>query len=254
RIRRRAALAIGHGGLSDGVQPLIAALGDSDPEVKQMAAFALGLIGDRAAIPLLVAALQDPAPLVHGGAAEALGLIGDSPAADALGEFVGQITPSGALAQPPPDADEARRDTPSAAWRLGVFALVRLKAYQQLAAATLDGSGEPRVRWWPLAFALQRLEDQRAPPALLTLPRAGNPYAGAFAVKGLGTVKDKAALPALADLLSSGDRNVLIETVRALGRIGDPSAAEPLLKIIRDAAADPQVRLEAVAALGGIHT
>ena len=61
-------------------------------------------------------------------------------------------------------------------------------------------------------------------------------------MKGLGTFKDKAALPVLMDLLSSGDRNVLIETVRALGRIGDPSAAQPLLKIIRDAAADPQVR------------
>ena len=52
-------------------------------------------------------------------------------------------------------------------------------------------------------------------------------------------------------LLSSGERNVLIETVRALGRIGDPAAAAPLLQIIGDAAADPQVRLEAVGAIGG---
>src|SRR5262249_59430116 len=49
-------------------------------------------------------------------------------------------------------------------------------------------------------------------------------------------------------------RTVLSEPARARGRIGDPAAAEPLLKITRDAAADPQVRLEAVAALGGIHT
>src|SRR5207248_6679613 len=45
---------------------------------------------------------------------------------------------------------------------------------------------------------------------------------------------------------------VLIETVRALGRIGDPAAAAPLLKIIQASGSDPQVRLEAVAALGGI--
>jgi len=254
RIRRRAALAIGHVGLADGTQPLVSALGDQDPEVRQMAAFALGLLGNRAAVEPLVAALQDPSPLVQGSAAEALGLIGDAAAADALGRFLSQLAQSGALAQPPPDADEARRDTPAAAWRLGVFALVRLKAYPQLAAATLDGSGQPTVRWWPLAFALQRLEDKRALPALLSFARDGNPYARAFAVKGLGTLKDPAALPVLKDLLSSGDHNVLIETVRALGRIGDPSAAEPLLKILRDASADPHVRLETVGALGGIHT
>src|SRR5213082_1021727 len=39
RIRRRAALAIGHVGLGDGVQPLLAALGDGEAEVRQMAAF-----------------------------------------------------------------------------------------------------------------------------------------------------------------------------------------------------------------------
>ena len=54
-------------------------------------------------------------------------------------------------------------------------------------------------------------------------------------------------------LLSSGERDVLIETIRALGRIGDPAAAEPLLRLISDAATDPHVRLEAVGALGGIR-
>ena len=45
---------------------------------------------------------------------------------------------------------------------------------------------------------------------------------------------------------------MLIEAIRALGRIGDPAAAAPLLRFIHDASADPQVRLEAVVALGGI--
>ena len=254
RVRRRAALAIGRVGLSDGVEPLVAALGDADPEVRQMAAFALGLLASRSAVQPLTAALADLSPLVQGSAAEALGLIADPSAADAVGRFVGGLVQSGALRQPPAGEDDARRDTPAAACRLGIFALVRLKAYQQLAAAALDESGQPRVRWWPLAFALQRLEDRRALPALLTFARDSNPYARAFAVKGLGALKDKAALPVLMDLMSSGDRNVLVETVRALGRIGDPSAAEPLLRIVRDAAADPLVRLEAVGALGGIHT
>ena len=110
------------------------------------------------------------------------------------------------------------------------------------------------MRWWPIAFALQRLADKRALPALLTLAKDANPYTRAFAVKGLAALKDRTALPVLMPLLSSGERSVLIETVRALGRIGDPSAAEPLLRILRDAAADPQVKLEVVASIGGIHT
>jgi cyclophilin family peptidyl-prolyl cis-trans isomerase/HEAT repeat protein len=253
RIRRRAALAIGRVGLAEGVQPLVAVLADSDPEVRQMAAFALGLLRDTSAREPLVQALADASPLVQGSAAEALGQIGDAAAADAIGRMAAAIVASGALAQPPGEEDDARRDTPAAACRLGLFALVRLKAYPQLASAVLDGSGQPRVRWWPVAYALQRLEDARALPALLTLAKDQHPYTRAFAVKGLAALKDRSALPVLMPLMSSGERAVLIETVRALGRIGDPSAAEPLLRAMQDAAADPLVRLEAVGAIGNVH-
>ena len=253
RIRRRAALAIGRVALAEGVTPLVGVLADPDPEVRQMAAFALGLLRDKSARDPLVGALGDASPLVQGSAAEALGLIGDAAAADALGRFVGQVVQSGALAQTPDEADDVRRDTPTAACRLAIYALVRLKAYPQLAAAVLDGGGQPKVRWWPVAFALQRLEDTRALPALLTLAKDAHPYTRAFAVKGLAALKDRSAMPVLMPLMSSGERTVLIETVRALGRIGDPAAVEPLLRIIRDAAADPHVRLEAVGAIGGLH-
>jgi HEAT repeat protein len=253
RVRRRAALAIGRVGLADGVAPLVGVLSDADPEVRQMAAFALGLLGDASARDPLVVALADPSPLVQGSAAEALGLLGDASAADALGRFAAQIVQSGALAQPPDEGDDVRRDTPTAACRLAIDALARLKAYPQLAAAVLEANGQPKVRWWPVAFALQRLEDKRALPALLTLAKDPHPYTRAFAVKGLAALKDRSAMPVLLPLMSSGERNVLIETVRALGRIGDPAAAQPLLRIIHDAAADPQVRLEAVAAVGGLH-
>jgi HEAT repeat protein/cyclophilin family peptidyl-prolyl cis-trans isomerase len=254
RVRRRAALAIGHVGLGDGVEPLLSALGDPDVEVRQMSAFALGLLGDARARDRLVTALADSSPLVQGSAAEALGLIGDAAAADAVGRFVAQLIQSAAFAQVPADDDDARRDTPSAAARLGIFALVRLKAYGALASAVLDGGGQPRVRWWPVAFALQRLEDKRALPALLTLAKEANPYTRAFAVKGLGALKDLSALPVLLPLTTSGERNVLVETVRALGRIADKSSAPPLIKIVHDASADPFVRLEAVGALGAIQT
>jgi len=254
RIRRRAALAIGHVGLKEGVAPLVAMLtGEGDAEVRQMAAFALGLLGDKTARDPLVAALNDPSPLVKGSAAEALGLVGDATAADPIGRMLSSILQAGALAQPPGDEDDVKRDTPTAAFRLGVYALARLKAYPALASVVLDQSAQPRVRWWPVAFALQRLEDKRALPALLTLAKDSQPYTRAFAVKGLAALKDRSALATLMPLLTSGERSVLIETIRALGKIGDRSAAPPLLKLIRDTSTDPHVRLEAVNALGGLQ-
>ena len=253
RVRRRAALAIGHVGLSEGVAPLVTALGDGEAEVRQIAAFALGLIGDKAARDPLMSALADASPLVRGSAAEALGLLGDPAAADAVAGLAYQVVQSGALAQIPADEDDLKRDTPAASFRLAMYALVRLKAYPQMAGAVLDSAGQPRVRWWPVAYALQRIEDPRALPALLTLAKEANPYTRAFAVKGLGGLKDRQALPVLMPLLSSGTKTVLVETIRALGRIGDPSSVDPLLKVINDASTDPQVRLEAVTALGGIR-
>ena len=254
RIRRRAALAVGRVGLAEGVPPLIALLGsESDPEVKQMTAFALGLLHDPAAREALTAALGDASPLVQGSAAEALGLIGSPDAAEAIGRMVSQIVQSGALANTPDEDQDARRDTPAAAARLGAYALVRLKAYPQLAAAFLDQAGQPRVHWWPMAFAFQRVADRRALPALMALTKDANPYARAFAVKGLGALKDRAALPVLMPLLSSGDRAVLIETIQALGAIGDPSATQPLMRFIHATDTDPHVRLAALVALGTIR-
>jgi HEAT repeat protein/cyclophilin family peptidyl-prolyl cis-trans isomerase len=251
RIRRRAALAIGRVGLVEGVAPLTKVLGDTDPEVRQMAAFALGLIGDSSAKDPLVAALRDPSPLVQGSAAEALGLIGDRTAADAVGQMAAAILQSGAAAQAPGPEGDGVRDTPVGALRLAIFALVRLNAYDQLAAAVLDGA-QPRVRWWPVAFALQRLEDPRAQPALLTLAKDPNPYTRAFAVKGLGAIKDRSAVPILTPLVDGPDRAVAVEAIRALGRIGDPAGAAPLLKLIAAVKADPTLRLEAVTSIGGI--
>ena len=262
RLRRRAALAVGRVGLREGVPPLVALLADGDAEVRQMAAFALGLIADTSARAPLLTALRDASPLVQGSAAEALGLIGDASDAEAIGRMVLQVVTSGALTQPPAhsgdpgdpgDTDETRRDTPASAFRLGVSALVRLKAYGPLAAAVLDQAGQPRVRWWPVAYALQRLEDPRVLPALLALARDSSPDTRAFAVKGLGALKDRAAVPPLLLLLTGGDRAVVIETIRALGRIGDPAAIAPLVEIVHASDTDPHVRLEAVSALGGLH-
>jgi len=254
RVRRRAALAIGHVGLKDGTQALLPLLSDPEVEVRQMAAFSLGLIGDPRARDPLVKALSDPSPLVEGSAAEALGILGDPAAAVPIATLAANVLQTGVLAQPPADDADTSRDTPAAAFRLAVYALVRLKAADQLFTTVLDASGQPRVRWWPVAYALQRIEDRRAVPGLLAFARDPSPYARAFAVKGLGTLKEKSALPVLTTLLTSGDRSVLIETIRALGKIGDPSSAAALLKFITEPNGNPTVRLEAVSAIGGIPT
>ena len=253
RVRRRAALAIGRVGLRDGIDPLVTLLGDGDPEVRYMAAFGLGLIGDKAAVTPLVTALADGSPIVQGGAAEALGLIGDVSAADAVGRLASQIVQSGALAQTPGEDADARRDLPASAFRLAIYALVRLKAYDQLAAAVLDPSGQPKVRWWPVAYAFQRIDDKRALGALLALAKDAHPYTRAFAAKGLGGLKDPSAVPTLLGLLGSGDPAVVIESVRALGRIADPSAAPALMKLIQAKDTNPYARFEALDALGGMR-
>ena len=87
-------------------------------------------------------------------AAEALGMIGHKPAAPAIAAMVSKyvgaldgITPDD-MAHPKPPAVEAVR--------LGVYALVRLGSYDALAGAVLD-NGRPRSRWWPIAYALQRI-------------------------------------------------------------------------------------------------
>jgi HEAT repeat protein len=233
RVRRRAALAVGRVGLSEGVAPLVALLADQDPEVRQMSAFALGLVGDRSARDPLVSALGDQSALVQGSAAEALGLLGDKSAAGPIGRLAGQIVQSGVLNETPGDEVDLRRDLPASAFRLAVYALVRLNSFEALAGAVLDPSGQPRVRWWPVAYALQRIEDKRALPALLTLAKDAHPYTRAFAVKGLGALKDPAAVPTLVPLLAAGDRNVAIEAVRALGRIGDASAAQAVARLVQ---------------------
>jgi HEAT repeat protein/cyclophilin family peptidyl-prolyl cis-trans isomerase len=253
RVRRRAALAIGHVGLAAGVPPLVDLLKDPDPEVKQMAAFAIGLIGDKSGRDPLTGALGDPSPVVQASAAEALGLIGDPSAADAIGRIVAGIVQSGAVAKPPTPVDEARVDTPAAVFRLGVFALVRLKAYDQLAAAVIDPSGRPKTTWWPVAFALQRLEDRRGLGALQALARDPDPYTRAFAIKGLGALKDRASVAMMLPLLTSPDTGVQVEVIRALGKIGDAAAAQPLLRLVQTQGVAPQIRLEAVSALGAMR-
>jgi cyclophilin family peptidyl-prolyl cis-trans isomerase/HEAT repeat protein len=254
RVRRRTALAVGRVGLVDGVEPLSQLFTDEEFEVRQMAAFALGLIGDPSARPALTMALNDANPIVQGRAAEALGSIGDRADAPLVSAMVQAHIKAGALMGVAAD-DLGYPLAPAAeAVRLGLYALVKLGAYDALASAALDSSGQPVSTWWPVAYALQRLGDAKAAPALTTLLNTSGRYTAAFAARGLGAMKAQAAAGPLRQIVEQrrGDPAVLIQAVRALGAIGDAASAAVLTRIVTDGEADQTLRIEAMAALSGV--
>lgn len=258
RVRRRAALGIGRVGLADGIEPLKALLAtDTVPEVRHMAAFALGLIGDAAAADALATALGDADPFVQGRAAEALGQIGHKPAAAAVGTMIQAHIKAGALTGIDADDQGYPKGGPTEAVRLGLYALVRLGSYDQIAAAVLDGKGRPISRWWPIAYALQRVQDPRASAALLSLvPGTGQATTRAFAVRGLGLLKERKAVDLLLPMVAA-DRepvSVRVQAIRALAAIGDPRAGAPIVKLLSTPNVSTNLRLEAIAALGQFET
>ena len=142
RVRRRAALAVGRVGLVEGVEPLVRVLADPDPEVRQMAAFALGLIGDRSARDPLIARAGRSVAAREGqrrGSARTDWRSGGG--ASRLAAWSPRSSSPAPSPAPPDETLECARDTPAAAFRLGVYALVRLKAYDALAAVVLDAVG-----------------------------------------------------------------------------------------------------------------
>ena len=255
RVRRRAAQAVGRAGLAAGVAPLAAVLaGDHDAEVRQMAAFAMGLIGDRLAVEPLRAALRDSSALVRGRAAEALGLIGDAGSAQLIAAMASAHLPAVLAASLDADEGASPVEPAAEAFRLGVYALTRLKAADALIGVVLDQAGQPRLAWWPVAYALSRTEDVRVVPALRTLLNSGGSVTRAFAARGLGARKAAGGAGALVPLAQGwrADARLAVAAIRALAQIGGGEAAAPLraLALARDA--DPNVRLEAVAALGAL--
>jgi cyclophilin family peptidyl-prolyl cis-trans isomerase/HEAT repeat protein len=254
RVRRRAAISMGRVGLPEAVPALTAVLADTDPDVRQGALFALGLIGDRNASPAVLPLLQDPAPLARGRAAEALGLMGAEEAAPAIAKMAAEYAASPAVSGMTPD-DERWPGPPEAeAFKLGLFALVRLRAYDSLAAAALRSDGQPVSTWWPVAYALQRIGDPRAIPALRQLTTVKSRYTPAFAARGLGRAKDSGAADVLLPLLdpATQPREVVGSTIIALRDLSLMQAAARLGAIAADAETDGTLRMEALTTIGAL--
>ena len=255
RIRRRAAVSMGRVGLKEAVPALTTLLADADDEVRQSAAFALGLIGDPTVSGALTTLLADPSPLVRGRAAEGLGLIGAVEAAPAVAKMVAEYASTPEVTGMQPD-DERWPGPPQAeAFKLGLFALVRLRSYESLAAAALRPDGQPVSTWWPVAYALQRLGDPRAVPALRQLAEVKGRYTPAFAARGLGRAKDTGAADVLLPLLDPArqPREVVGSTIIALRDLGLTQAGAALGALAADAGADANLRMEAVTTIGALQ-
>jgi len=253
RVRRRAAQGLGRVGLAEAVPGLSKRLsGDPEVEVRQMAAFALGLIGDRSAVDVLRQALADTSPVVQGRAAEALGLMGDTASAAAVGAMMMPHVRGGAMSSLAPDDLTYPLDAAVEAVRLGLYALVRLKSYDELARIVLDEKGQPLVRWWPVAFALQRTGDKRAIPALRALAQTDTTYTRAFAIQGLGELGDQDSISTILPLIPRAPSNSLVgvEAIRAAGRLRAAKAGPLLAELAFKGDVPPTLRVEALQALG----
>ena len=251
-VRRRAVLALGRTGLFAALPALTAALQDQDEQMRATAAFAIGLLGWREGVAPLQAALKDPSPLVRGRAAEGLGLIGDTPAASSVADaFAGC---SGPLSSVTPDIEAAPQSPEIEGCRLALFALVRLRDYDSLARVALDAQGQPVSTWWPVAFALQRINDKRAVPALRALVATPGVYTAAFAIRGLAAAGDKSIAPTVLALAQRQDADIRlrIAAVRGLGQIGGSDAVTPLVTLATNPSVPPNLSLEAVTSLGAI--
>ena len=253
-VRARAALALGRVGLPQAIDPLTKLLSDPEANVRQMAAFALGLIGNAAARPALVTALADQSPLVQGRAAQALGFIGDKGDADAVSAMVRTHVQAGALSNVEADDLGYPQAPPVEAVRLGIYALARLGTFEPLAASVLGADGRPVSQWWPVAYALQRVGDPRAAPALVQLLGTQGRYTASFAAKGLARMPPPDAITALRRIVEQrrAEPVVTVQAMRALAAAGVSDAVPALLTIVRDPSASGALRSEAILAAASL--
>ena len=113
----------------------------------------------------------------------------------------------------------------------------------------LGADGQPVSRWWPVAYALQRVGDARAAPALLALLSTPGRYTASFAVRGLANAEGSGG-GAIRDFVEQPrDAALMIQAIRALVLVGDSASLPLLTRIVGDPRTDPAIRTEAMTAL-----
>lgn len=240
-------------------------LSSSNWQVRAAAVTTLARLGDRGAVPPIVSALNDKDSRVRSEAARALGTFSDQSATDAL--------------------IRALRDQSADVRVEATFSLGRLKDPRALAPLTSSLSdGDPRVSL-AAAESLARLQDPRATRVLIDslssadwrvrsratqvlariagegmLDQAVGPltialgdkdpvvrYYAAEALVGIGAK----AIPSLIQSLRSHRQSDCDRAARVLWNIGGP-AVDPLLGVLQDRTATPEMRTASASALGMI--
>jgi HEAT repeat protein len=195
--RRLLCEELGDLGDTSGVEPLIAALNDSCPEVRSSAVKALQQLGDIRAVQPLINALNDEFWGIRGNAAKALERLNDVRAVEPL------------------------------------IKTLALYAMQTVAGCDL----RQRDAGYQIAHALGALGDPRAIEPLLARLKdsAGDGAFCGEVVRALGKLRARQVLPLCIDMLK--DKTTCKAAAEALGNLGDASAVDPLvaeLQIARD--------------------
>jgi len=251
------------------VPALMAALKDTDVEVRRAAVQSLSNHEDRRAVPALIDALKDSDAEVRAGAAMALGQLEDPRAAApvsallkdnsvevrraalwALHNLPGEVSTDAVLAALADSDAEVRQAA------LGL-ALSRMSEDEDgnrqadpryVAAFTrMLGDTNPEVRQQS-AMALAESGVRQAPAALLALARDKNAEVRQQVASALGRIGDPKAVPTIKELLQDGNADVREEAVSALSEVRDRSALEALVGALKSS--DPVVRRSAAEALG----
>ena len=241
------------------VDPLVAALNDSDEEVRWCAATALGSIKDPRAVPPLIAALKDADFFMMPALITALGDIGDSRAAGPLLQAAKNTTMSDAkwalsnalvkLGAPAIDALAAALNDPDPGVRLyAVTALAGIKdphAVPPLIAALKDADNDVKKA---AATGLEAAGPAAFEPVTAAL-NAPDPAVRSVLLILLNVFKDPRAVPYFITALHDADAQVRLAAVLGLGSwIKDPRAEESLISCLKDQ--DARVRAAAAIYLG----
>jgi cyclophilin family peptidyl-prolyl cis-trans isomerase/HEAT repeat protein len=265
-LRRRAVLAIGRVGLSEGMPALIDALTDSEPDVRAMAAFALGLAGRADTIATLEHALTDEVPVVRARAMDAIGLIADRCRADTSACGAPALAASEPATAAPAQAGGAASSQPSTQPASQAPATVDLSAAASAVAQAAAGCGPILAALAPDAtdvspeadacraalFALARLGQYDA-LARVALDASGQPASTWWPVaSALARVNDRRAAAALRALAATPTTDTRVFALGGLAAVKDAGTAGLARPIALDAAAALPLRAAAVRALGSV--
>ncbi len=258
-----------HGGTSKpltdqrAVEPLIAALTDPEPVIRQLAAWGLGELRAAQAIEPLRLRLADNDMQVRRQAAQSLGDIGrDEPVADLVlllthkdrgvrlrtAHALGDIQDPSAL----PALAAALEDPATAVQEKADWAIRQIIEEMNLDQVVELLSSDTAVARWHAAHVLGDRQIHSAVEALSKALSDADAGVRAKVAWALGELQDEAAIQALLRVANNETESLPVRTsaVRGLGEIGSDAVVKDLVNLLRSP--DWQVRSQAADALGDI--